>query len=106
MADKIFLRLSDRWALGYDDLQWIVMHYRPPRWRSISFVASTKVVLMRVLEEDGAEITPEAQTVLDHLPDTFREFLTNLYEKLGIDWSNPTQPFPRQSHKSKKRAAE
>ena len=51
------------------------MHYRPPKWRSISFVASTKVVLMRVLEEDGAEITPEARADLDHLPETFREWI-------------------------------
>jgi len=89
MADKIYLRLSDLWALGYDDLQWIVMHYRPPRWRSISFVASTKVVLMRVLEETGAKITPEAQTALDHLPDTFKEFIIQKMGDDAPDWTKP-----------------
>jgi len=25
MPDRIYLQLSDRWALGYDHLQWIVL---------------------------------------------------------------------------------
>jgi hypothetical protein len=75
--DRIFLRLSEKWALGYDPLQWMVMRWRGKAkgWRPISFVASNKAVLMRVLEEDGCEITPEAWTTLKRLPDTFKEWL-------------------------------
>lgn len=74
----IFLRLSEKWALGCDPLQWMVMRWRGKAkgWRPISFVASNKGVLMRVLEEDGCEITPEAWTALKRLPDiTFKEWL-------------------------------
>ena len=53
MTDRIFLRLSEKWALGYDRNQWIVMVYRGSRWRSISFIGSHKGVLMRVLKEKG-----------------------------------------------------
>ena len=74
MADRIFLRLGDHWALGYDDLQWIVMQYRPPRWRPVSYVTTKKVVLMRVLEEKGVVVTPDALTTLNRLPETFREW--------------------------------
>jgi hypothetical protein len=57
MSDRIFLRLSEKYALGADDLQWIV--YRSRRkvpspldeplkcgrgseWEPVSFVRSTK----------------------------------------------------------------
>jgi hypothetical protein len=62
MMEGIFLRLSDKFALGADDLQWIV--YRSRRkvpslldaplivgrsgeWEAVSFVRSTKDILMR-----------------------------------------------------------
>ena len=75
--DRIFLRLSDKWALGYDLHQWILMRWKGggKRWRPISFVASNKGVLMRVLRENGIEIAPEAWTPLKRLPDTFKEWL-------------------------------
>ncbi len=75
MTDRIFLRLSEKWALGYDRNQWIVMVYRGSRWRSISFIGSHKGVLMRVLAEKGAVITPEAQAALDTLPVRFLDWL-------------------------------
>ena len=75
MTDRRFLRLSDKWALGYDKNQWIVMVHRGGRWRSIAFVGSNKGVLMRVLAEKGADITPEAHAALDTLPDRFLNWL-------------------------------
>lgn len=72
--DKIFLRLSEKWALGYDPSQWIVMHWRPPYWRAVSFVSSSKVVLERVLREDKVVIDPEARAALNHLPESYREW--------------------------------
>ena len=66
------IRLSARWALAADNLQWIVKHYRLPEWRGVAYIASNKAVLMRVLREKGVNITPAAQDALDHLPATFR----------------------------------
>jgi hypothetical protein len=56
-ADRIFLRLSDRFALGADDLQWILYRKnvaapalaRLKDWRGISFVRSSKAILLRCL---------------------------------------------------------
>ena len=74
MNARHIIRLNDRWALSADNLQWIVEHYRPPKWRAVAFIASNKAVLMRVLREKGVDITPNAKDALDHLPDTFREW--------------------------------
>ena len=64
MTDRVFLRLSEGWALGYDRNQWIVMQVKSDkskpgqRWRAIAFVGSTRAVLMRILREKGAEVAP------------------------------------------------
>ena len=79
------LQLSEKWRITADSRQWIVeqmvsemVHRRgrmpKPEWRQHSFVASTKAVLLRVLEEDGAVITDEGQKGLAKLPDTFQEW--------------------------------
>ena len=87
MTDRIFLRLSANWAVGYDRLQWIVMRAITDKskegqsWRPIAFVGSTRAVLMRVLEEKGAEVTPEARAALDSLPDTFRKWIAGQVER-------------------------
>ncbi len=81
MTDRIFLRLSEGWALGYDRNQWIVMRSKSDRskpgqgWRAIAFVGSTRAVLVRALREQGAEIAPDARVAVDSLPETFLEWL-------------------------------
>ena len=81
----LVLQLSEKWRITADSLQWIIeqmtseMVHRTgrkpkPEWRQHSFVASTKTVLLRVLEEDGAVITDEGQKGLTKLPDTFQEW--------------------------------
>ena len=47
MADKQFLRLSERWALAYDSLQWIIQRRGSVdkrsgkcRWNGESFISS------------------------------------------------------------------
>ena len=81
MTDRVFLRLNEGWALGYDRNQWIVMRSKSDRskprqgWRAIAFVGSTRAVLMRVLRENGAEIAPDARVAVDSLPETFLEWL-------------------------------
>jgi hypothetical protein len=66
MTDSIFLRLSEKTALGADDLQWIVYRSRQKvptpldaplvlgrggEWLPASFVRSTKEILMRCIGE-------------------------------------------------------
>ena len=81
MTDRVFLRLSASWALGYDRNQWIVMQAKSDKskpgqgWRVIAFVGSTRAVLVRVLREKGAEVAPEARVAVDSLPNTFLEWL-------------------------------
>jgi hypothetical protein len=76
MADTIFLRLDARFALGADDLQWIVYKSRckdapsfnaPLKardWFPVSFISSTKDILLRVLREKGCSLLIEAQEAL------------------------------------------
>ena len=81
VADTLFLRLSERWALATDGIQWIVQRARRNRnkvggleWRAVAFVASDKGVLHRVLREKGAVIDSEGHAALRRLPGTFREW--------------------------------
>jgi hypothetical protein len=61
MADRIFLRLNDRLALGADDLQWILYRSRARvapdldrrNWREIAFASSTRDILARCVRESG-----------------------------------------------------
>ncbi len=83
MADRQFLRLSEKWALAYDKSQWIVQKRKAPskkggacRWAAVSFVASNKADLLRVLREKGAEIGPAAREYIDAMPNTFREWIS------------------------------
>lgn len=79
MKDRLFLRLSEDWALGHDDLQWIVyrVYFKrdTARFLPVSFIGSTRAVLHRVIRENGIELTPEAEVALDSIPNTFREWL-------------------------------
>lgn len=69
----VAVQLSEKWAVGYDDSQWIV--YRGKSYDPISFVGSTKDVLERVLRENGAEIDIAGRAALDALPEKFVDFI-------------------------------
>lgn len=79
MSDRQFLRLSEKWALGYDRNQWIVMKRRKRRdehyWHPVSFIGSTKTNLLRVVAEKGVTVGPAAQRVLDTMPERFLDWL-------------------------------
>ena len=81
MTDRIFLRLSEGWALGFDQNQWIVMRAKSDKskpgqgWRAIAFVGSTRAVLVRVLREKGAKVASNARAAVDSFPETFLEWL-------------------------------
>ena len=83
VADRQFLRLSENWALAYDNAQWIVQRRKAPskkggewRWVGVSFVGSSKDILWRVLREKGAEVDSAAREYIDAMPDTFREWVS------------------------------
>ncbi len=84
MADTQFLRLSEKWALAYDPLQWIVQRrgsFDKRRgkwnWEGVAFVATNRDVLFRVLREKGAVTEPDKMDALMALPPTFQEWLDN-----------------------------
>ncbi len=120
MADTQFLRLSEKWALAYDNAQWIVQRRKAPsktggacRWAGVSFVASNKDILWRVLQEKGAEIGPAAREYIDAMPDTFREWIAMPPERrfkvghsaiLGVVVGR-TAPAPERSRDRAKTAA-
>ncbi len=82
MAERQFLRLSERWALAYDNLQWVIQRRcrfdkRRGKWNwgALSFISSNRDILVLTL--------PEKRAVLEHgkmeevlaLPYTFREWI-------------------------------
>ena len=83
MADKEFLRLSDRWDLAYDGRQWIIRKRvsadgnPKERWKAVAFFPGKKEHLLRCLYEKGVTIDPLARKALRDLPATFYEWLSN-----------------------------
>jgi len=70
-----FAEISEKFAIGYDNAQWTVHQGKRGKRRTVSFIGSTKRVLIDVLREKGCVPTTEGQAALDALPDTFREFI-------------------------------
>lgn len=77
MTERVFVALNE-WALGADELQWILYQRRSKEnggWKSVSFVRSTKEVLARCMREKGAD-EDTARFLLARLPDTFDQWKT------------------------------
>ena len=76
MKDRLVLRLSDGWAVRADELQWMLCRQTSAKggWKPLSFVATTKAILLRCIREKGAVVDAEGQAALDALPDSFREW--------------------------------
>ena len=79
MADRQFLRLNEKWALGYDSLQWIIQKResakgKPEQWRGVSFISSDRDILVLTLREMG--IVPDLGKMEEvlALPYTFKEW--------------------------------
>jgi len=89
MRERVFLQLNDRFAIGYNNLQWIVFgrgkkggKFGP--WASKAFVATEKRILLRVIEEkmrsieelEGCVLTLDDSAVaaLAGFPDTFQKW--------------------------------
>ena len=85
MADAkniILFDLNSEWTLGYDELQWMLMRkglkYGKPNHRPGAFVASTKAILSRVMDDLGITLTDIANDSITRLPESFRCFLKSL----------------------------
>jgi hypothetical protein len=80
VANEVLFDLNDQWRLGFDDLQWIVMRkngkHCNAEYRPVSFIASNKLVLMRVLDDLDVAPTDAANTHLAWLPESYRAFKT------------------------------
>ena len=65
--------ISGRWALTADSLQWMLQRRAGQRWQSVSFVSSTRDVLVRCMREKGWPPV-DAERLLAALPSTFEEW--------------------------------
>lgn len=76
MTDRVFTTAGD-WAVGADNLQWMLMHRTTRRgkeaWNPVSFVRSTRNILARCMREKGVEPCT-ADLLLAGLPDTFDQW--------------------------------
>ena len=79
MSDRVIFPLADGWALGTDDIQWILLRARNRHaetvWQPVAFIASTKSILRRCMAESGVQLTPTAEGRFDALPEQFRDWL-------------------------------
>ena len=78
MADRFIFQLTEGWALGADDNQWMLLRARKRHaetiWQPVAFIASTKTNLLLCMAEKGIQITADAQAKLDELPERFLDF--------------------------------
>jgi hypothetical protein len=79
-GDRFLFYLTPKWAIGFDDRQWILLKARHAGgrgwpWRPVCFIALERRGLERVIREKLVPVTPQGQACLNALPDTFKEFL-------------------------------
>ncbi len=100
MADRPLFTLdtNGRWRLAYDRQQWIIQRRvgaaRPSDsgavlksgWQAVSFVGGKKPTLHRLFREKGIDLTNEAQTRFDALPEKFMDFV-EAPERFAVQWS-------------------
>jgi hypothetical protein len=74
----LLFSLAPGWAIGADDRQWILLRRRKRQdeayWQSISYVASTKAILLRILRDKGIQLTSDALVNIGALPDQFGDY--------------------------------
>jgi len=73
MSERQFA-ISGRWALAADRLQWMLQRRSGQGWQSVSFVSSTRDVLVRCMREKGCPPPVDAARLLAALPSTFEEW--------------------------------
>jgi hypothetical protein len=75
MAQVTLIAHTAKWAVGTDQVQWILMrwlgHPRNP-WKHLSFVSSSRDILARVMRERGVPET-DRDALLSALPERFAQ---------------------------------
>jgi len=78
IKNDFVISLDDRWRLICDDLQYMVQQRTTSNgkltWISYSFVATHKNILYQVFKSHDIQLTDEAKSKIDALPETFQEF--------------------------------
>ena len=78
MADRLLFDLSDGYALGADNNQWMLSRGRNRRaevaWQPVAYIGSTKTNLLLCMAENGIQITADAQAKLGEMPERFLDF--------------------------------
>ena len=78
MADRLLFALSDGWALGADNNQWMLLRGRKRHAETVlatcRLIASTKTDLLLSMAEKDIQITADAQAQLDELPERFLDW--------------------------------
>ena len=92
MMDRQFLKLNDRWALAYDNLQWVIQRRRgfdkkrgKWNWGALSFISSNRDILVLTLREKGAVLDPGKMEEVLALPYTFKEWLVQQRTREAAD---------------------
>lgn len=83
LGDGFLFDLAPGWAVGFDDLQWMLMRVvkrkpsdRRSPWVPVAFVATERRILDRVIRDRGITVTADGRAHLDALPDHFKTFIT------------------------------
>ena len=90
MADKHIANINDKWALGYDNLQWVLRRRTlnektgEEKLTAMNFVRSTRAHLFGVMVRRKIP-KDDALAVCEKLPETFTEFLAEINEPVTGD---------------------
>lgn len=76
--NPVALILIDKWAITFDSNQWMLSQARKRRaqtyWHPVSYIGSTKAVLLRVARENGVVMDKNAQAIIETWPERFLEW--------------------------------
>src|SRR5262249_1594738 len=72
-AAQTFLQIGPNAALGADEHHWILYRAGQP----VSYVRSTKAILLRCIREKGIQLSAEGRAALDALADDFNAWKAN-----------------------------
>ena len=83
MQDDRQIRVSGKWAIATDNVQWIAQKRRGQEWRSVKYIRSTRDWLAYRLRFLGCP-DADAARLLDGLPDTFAQWLEASHGVFGV----------------------
>ncbi len=83
--NRVLFDLDDKHSLLTDGLQWIVGRKSKSgeRYTNISYIASNKLIIHRVIRERNIDLSAEAEKCMDDLPLKFRDFIESETGKEG-----------------------